>query len=136
VIAVENSIGFLAYLEKKRAAQVSWNNVEILYASDSDPELEPNSIDLVFMCDVYHHLEKPVIFFKPLKQTLNKDARIVVIDFYRDPNKVTSRPPEWVLQHVRADQATFRREIESSGFAHVRDLEAPGLSENYIMLFQ
>ena len=40
------------------------------------------------------------------------------------------------MAHVRADQATFRQEIEASGFEYVSDMDISELHENYAMLFK
>lgn len=47
--------------------------------------MEPGSLDLVFLCDVYHHIERPISYMKKLRALLKKGVgRLVVIDFYRD----------------------------------------------------
>jgi hypothetical protein len=43
--------------------------------------------------------------------------------------------PQWVMEHLRADQATFRAEIESCGFKLDREPVVAGLDENYVMIF-
>ena len=60
----------------------------------------------------------------------------MIVDFHRDPTKVTSHPPEWVMTHLRAGQETFRKEIESAGWVHVAEPEIPTLAENYVMVFR
>ena len=40
------------------------------------------------------------------------------------------------VQHVRADQATFRAEIEAAGFTFVEELAIEGMTENYCMVFR
>ena len=51
----------------------------------------------------------------------------------------TGHEPRWALEHIRADQATFRAEIESAGFALVAcpsmDEFGGELAENYVMVF-
>jgi hypothetical protein len=54
----------------------------------------------------------------------------VLIDFKRIPGE--SRP--WVLDHVRAGQEVFTKEIESAGF-RVRG-ETKILKENYCLTFR
>ena len=61
---------------------------------------------------------------------------MVVIDFHRDPEKVTSHTPEWVMNHLRAGQDLFREEILSSGFVLVSEPAIKGLEENYAMIFR
>ena len=94
-------------------------------------------VDLALMCDVYHHLEYPRTACRAIRSRLHPErGRLVVIDFYRDPQKVTSHPPEWVMGHLRAGQEVFREEILSSGFVLVAEPLIPGLEENYVMIFR
>ena len=50
--------------------------------------------------------------------------------------RVQSMGPAWALDHIRADQATFRAEVEAAGFRHVASPELEELRENYIMVFE
>jgi hypothetical protein len=49
-----------------------------------------------------------------------------------DSSKIWSHPKGWVEQHVRADQDTFRAEIEACGFRLQSEPSVPGLVENYV----
>jgi hypothetical protein len=75
-----------------------------------------------------------------LHKSLRKDeggtGYLVVIDFHRDDDKIWSKPKGWVMGHVRASQTEFRAEIESAGFKLVAEPSVPGLTENYVMVFQ
>ena len=90
----------------------------------------------MLLCDVYHHLEQPVTFCKSLHSALRNGGRLVIIDFHRDDARIWSKPAGWVAQHVRADQKTFQAEIESAGFKLVSEPSVPGLTENYVMIFE
>ena len=65
-----------------------------------------------------------------------KPGKLVVIDFHRDDSKIWSKPKGWVMDHVRADQNEFRKEIESAGFKLIAEPVIPGLTENYCMVFE
>ncbi len=50
---------------------------------------------------------------------------------------MTSHPPQWALEHIRADQATFRSEILSVGsFDLHSEPDIVELRENYVMIFK
>ena len=53
------------------------------------------------------------------------------LDFIREPGKSS----EFSLEHVRASQAVFRKEIEAVGFRHQEDVKVEGLKDNYCMRF-
>ena len=113
------------------------SNVRIQRSTAKSVEL-PTGTAASFACllDVYHHLEYPITFMRSLKEALTPDGRVLVCDFHRDPSKVKSMPPSWALDHIRADQATFRAEIERAGFRLVASPSLPTLRENYLMVFE
>lgn len=57
---------------------------EFILAQPEGPELPMESVDLVFVCNVYHHLDDRARYFTGVKPSLKSDGRIVVIDFYHD----------------------------------------------------
>lgn len=125
---------FLDHLRELVAAE-QLANVEVVRADAHDPGLAPGSVDLVFMCDVYHHVEYPSEVLPKLRAALRAGGRLVMIDFRRVPGE-TSAP---MMKHVRADQQTFTAELEAEGFVLVRELgPAEGLAweENYMLVFE
>ena len=93
--------------------------------------LKKNSVDAVFICDTYHHFEFPRDTLKTIYDAMRPGAQLVLIDFERIPGKSRN----WILGHVRADKATFRKEIESSGLRFVEEVKTP-LKENYFLRFR
>ena len=58
VYAVDIAKEFVDHIEKTAHEQKMENIVGVVCKQDST-ELPPNSVDLVFICDVYHHFEFP-----------------------------------------------------------------------------
>ena len=111
-------------------------NITILEdPTDRDPKL-PAPVDLVLLVDVYHHLEYPQTVLRRIRDSLHRHGALVVIDFHRDPARIQSHDSDWVYQHLRADQATFTKEIEGTGFVQVEQVDVPGLPENYCLVFR
>jgi len=131
LFAVDISPGFLKHL-RERAAQANYHQVEVVQCSERAVELPPNSVDLAFICDTYHHFEFPHSTMTSLFEAMRPGGRVVVIDFERIEG--VTRP--WILDHVRASREVFRKEIEGAGFIYTGELEVPGLSENYVLQFQ
>jgi SAM-dependent methyltransferase len=94
-------------------------------------ELPPASIDVAFVCDVYHHFEHPGATLASLRRALRPGGTLVLIDFERIPG-ITS---EYILQHVRAGREVFRDEIVRAGFRVRDEIELDGLEDNYILRF-
>ena len=130
VYAVDIAPRFLEHI-RKTAREAGLRNVTPVLCDPDSADLPPNSVDLVFVCDTYHHFEFPERTLASLHRALKPGGRLIVVDFIREPGK--SR--EWVLNHVRAGQDVVEKEITSAGFkkaGEVKDL----LKENYLVVFE
>lgn len=107
-------------------------NVTGILNSQNSIQLPPESVDLVFICDTYHHFETPEEILATIHRALKPGGQLVLIDFDRIPG--TSR--EWVVSHVRAGKEVFRGEVELAGFEFVEQVAIEGLSENYFLRFK
>lgn len=110
----------------------SLGNVTAVVNGEADAGLAPGSIDVAFLCDVYHHFTKPWSMLQSIYRALKPGGRLVLVDYERIPGK----SPAWILEHVpaRFDKATVLQDFEDSGF-RLRD-EETFLSENYLLVFQ
>lgn len=115
---------------RRRALAGGWANVETVLGDDRSIGLPPGSVDVVFVCDTYHHFEEPEAMLASIRAALVPGGRLVVIDFHRIPG----RSSDWVLGHVRAGEATVRAEIEAAGFVQVR--REAFLAENWFLEFR
>ena len=133
VFAVDIAGKFVKYIEQT-CDKAGLKNVVGVVCTDDSAKLPPDSINLAYICDVYHHFEFPYKTMASIHQALKKDGRVVIIDFRR----VENVSAEWIVKHVRADQDVFTREIESCGFKRVEEPEALNktLKENYCIIFQ
>ena len=129
--AIDISPRFVEHLVKL-FDQRSVTNVTTVICDDDSICLPPQSIDVAFICDVYHHFEYPDQTMKSIHRALSDGGRVIVIDFERIPG--VSR--EWTLGHVRAGKETFVEEIEAAGFQFVAEREIQGFEENYYLEFR
>ena len=114
----------------KTAAEQKIGNIQVILGKDASTELPPASVDLVFICDTYHHFEFPSRILESIHQALKPGGRLVIVDFIREPG--VSR--EWILGHVRASQAVVEREVTQGGFrknSEIKDI----MKENYLVTF-
>ncbi|QEH34764.1 Demethylmenaquinone methyltransferase [Aquisphaera giovannonii] len=130
VYAVDVSKNFLGYIAA-RAKQDGQEQVVAVEGTQTSTNLKPGSVDLVFLCDVYHHLEDHEKVLASIRGALRQGGRLVLIEF----DRVEGRSSKFVLDHIRADQATFRREIEAAGFGPVPDYKPPQMKENFVAVF-
>src|SRR5262249_28772351 len=116
VYAVDIVPEFLTHI-RERATKEGVTNVETVLGKADDIALAPDSVDLVFLCDVYHHFEYPQSSLASIRRALRKNGELVVVDFER----IEGQSPAWVLDHVRAGKDVVRAEIEAAGFAVTRE---------------
>ncbi len=131
VYAVDIAPKFLEHIVQRSRTDGLDNVTAVLCPIDS-VSLPPESLDLAFICDTYHHLEYPQATLASLYRALRPGGSLIVVDFERIPGK--SR--EWVLNHVRADKETVQSEIESAGFRFVEEVKIERLKENYFLRFR
>ncbi|MEM6363151.1 MAG: methyltransferase domain-containing protein [Planctomycetota bacterium] len=106
-------------------------NITPVLGGQANVRLAPKSIDVAFLCDVYHHFEYPTASLQSLHRALRSGGSLIVIDF----NRIEGITRQWLLDHVRADKQTFKQEIEAAGFQFVGEESIDGLSENYFLRF-
>lgn len=101
---------------KEDAQRLNLKNYEVRGIKPDDPELEPHSVDIVFLCNTYHHIENRVDYFKKLSKSLKTKGRIVIVDFYKKPLPVG--PP---VGH-KVSKETVIKEFEQAGYRLNRSL--------------
>ena len=131
VYAVEISPKFLEHLRERFAAEES-TPVRVVEGTRNSVELPPSSIDLAFICDVYHHFESPQDSLASLLSAIRPGGSLVLIDFERIPGE----SPDWIFEHVRAGEEVFRAEIEAAGFVFTEEIQLEGLKNNYMLRFE
>ena len=129
VYAVDIAPNFLRHIEKT-CQDAKIKNVETVLCDQFTTKLPKNSVDLVFICDTYHHFEFPQRTLQSIHDALRPGGRVILIDFHRIEGKSST----FVMGHVRAGQEVFVREVKSAGFKMVG--EEKFLKENYFVRFE
>ncbi len=118
VYAVDVDPDMLSYLaERVRDEQRA--NVEVVEAVPDDSRLPAASVDLIFLCNTYHHLSDRVPYFDALRARLRPGGRVAIVE-YRSGNHGTS--PDLI-----------RGELTRAGYAEVK--EETFLSEQSFLIF-
>jgi predicted methyltransferase len=126
VFAVDIAPTFLRHIEKT-CQESKLRNVETILCDQRSTKLPKSSVDLVFICDTYHHFEFPQRTLQSIHDALRPGGQVILIDFHRIEGKSSA----WIMGHVRAGQETFVREITSAGFKVVGEEKL--LKENYFV---
>lgn len=123
VYAVDIDEKLLAIVRAKAPA-----NLETILAAPDDPRLPEQSADMIFFCDVLHHIEGRPAYYAKLAKALKPGGRVVVIDFYKRPLPV-GPPPSMKL----SDQQVIA-ELQKAGFALEKRLDI--LPYQYFLFFE
>lgn len=107
-------------------------NLQTVVCTEKSAMLPANSVDLVFICDTYHHFEYPRNTLASLYKAVRPGGQLVLVEFRRIPS--VSR--KWILGHVRAGEKVFTDEIVSAGFELTNTHDLPQLKENYMLRFR
>lgn len=109
VYAVDVDDDLLAYVAE-RAAETGAANVEAVRAAPDDPDLPDASIDLVFVCNTYHHLPDRVVYFRRLLDDLAPNGRVAIVELDGRQGGLT----RWLGHSTSAE--TIRREMADAGY--------------------
>ncbi len=129
VYAVEIEQNFLDHIDEM-AEKAGIENIVTVLGEPRTPKLEPNSVDVVFICDTYHHFEYPFDMLRVIHAALREGGRLVIVDFERVKG-VTS---DFSIGHVRCGKGTVTDEVKDSGFTFER--EYPFMKEQYLITFR
>jgi ubiquinone/menaquinone biosynthesis C-methylase UbiE len=130
VIAVDIAQKFLDHIEVSCREQ-NIRNVETLLCQDDSTKLPENSVDAAYICDTYHHFEFPQKTLASLHKAIKPGGRLILIDFRRIEGESTA----WTMEHVRAGQEVFEKEVMAAGFRKVDEVRGL-LKENYFVIFE
>ena len=129
VIAVDIVPKFLSHIEN-RARELKLKNISTVLCTAKSSRLKPGSVDLVFICDTYHHFEYPQSTLQSIHKALRPGGEIYLIEFKR----IKGESSDWIMNHVRAGEEVFAKEIENAGFEKIGRVDL--LKDNYILRFR
>lgn len=84
VYAIDIEPAMLKYNEEMVDHLHTPYNAKFVLAKPDDPMLPAKSVDLVFLCNTYHHVETRPDYFRQVRAALKPGGRVAIIDFYHD----------------------------------------------------
>ncbi len=129
VYAVDIAAKFVDHVLKTSRQQGLSNVVGVVCKADS-VELPASSVDLVFICDTYHHFEYPQSTMASIAKALRPDGTVCLVDFER----IDGVSSDWILGHVRAGKSVVREELEAAGFELIEEVKM--FKQNYFLKFR
>ena len=115
VYAADVDAEMIAHLEVRNQEE-AYPNLRTVVATYRDPMLPQESIDLIFTCNTYHHVEERYAYFKNLQRFLRAKGRIAIIDF--EGKTVFQR----LFGHF-TPAVDIRREMEVAGYRLVQEFD-------------
>lgn len=123
VYAVDIDRELLAIVQKNAPP-----NLTTVLAAPDDPRLPENSVDIIFLCDVLHHIENRTAYYPKLAKALKPGGRIAVIEFYKKDLPI-GPPPS-----MKLSEAEVASELGKAGFVLNRRLDF--LPYQYYLFFE
>lgn len=123
VIGADIEPGMIYYLNDRARTEGLTNLVSVLAAPD-DPHL-PVPVDVVFICNTYHHINDRMDYFTRLKAQLRDGGQVAVVDYRLDSRR---GPP-----HKLAPEAV---EMEMAVAGYELAARHEFLPEQYFLVFR
>ncbi len=99
---------------KEDARKLNLTNYDAKVVMPDDPELEPQSADVVFLCNTYHHIDNRTDYFRRISKSLKPGGRVVVVDYYK--KEMPEGPPQ---RHKLSKEAVLQ-EFKEAGYRLLR----------------
>lgn len=109
VYAVDISPEMILHMNR-RIRDLAITNITTVLAQPDDPLLADGSLDRVFICDVWHHVENQKEYLAKVKKMLKPGGQLVMIDFQKRELPVG---PPLEMKIAREDLV---RQLERAGF--------------------
>jgi ubiquinone/menaquinone biosynthesis C-methylase UbiE len=87
VFAVDIEERMLQFV-RQRAQREAITNITPIRSTASDPNLPPESVDLLLMVDVYHELEFPFEVMQKVREALKPGGRVALVEYRAEDPKV------------------------------------------------
>jgi len=127
VFAIDVEPDMVSFLDR-RAKTEGLGNVRPILADPESPKI-PEPVDIIFVCDTYHHIARRSEYFRKLQPSLRPGGRLVIVDFYKNKNTPVGPPPEFKL-----DPEQVIKELADAGF-RLRQQDN-GLDYQYVLIFE
>ncbi|HVS12301.1 MAG TPA: class I SAM-dependent methyltransferase [Thermoanaerobaculia bacterium] len=115
-------------IARRLAEQEGVENVETVLSGVADPKLEPGSVDLILLVDVYHELSDPAAMLAKMREALAPEGRVALVEYRLEGSSAA---------HIKLDHRMsveqVKKEWEPAGFELVALIEE--LPTQHLFLF-
>jgi ubiquinone/menaquinone biosynthesis C-methylase UbiE len=122
VYAVDINPNLLSHIEES-AQDGGLDNVETILAAEDDPRL-PEALDLIFICDTLHYIDKPEQYLTELHAHVRAGGRLAIVDFFRN----------WPPMSNQFSPEQLESWMKSAGFERVAKHDF--IEDQYLLIFE
>lgn len=108
VYAIDTDQKSLAFIDDKSKKEMR-NNIKPVLASEKG-FLLPETADMFFLRNVFHHLTEPAEYFKNIKQFLKDNGKIAIIDYKKEGSPFVGASSHYTPEEIIIDS------MEKAGF--------------------
>ncbi|MFQ5645385.1 MAG: class I SAM-dependent methyltransferase [bacterium] len=118
VYAIDIDQGMLAYIRQKNKREFPLlTNIKPVLTGPDRPGIKPGSVNLVFICNTFHHFTDRGQYLKRIRKILKKGGRLAIIDFKK--TKTPFGPPT----EMRISRDRLIKEVEAAGFIKKKEFK-------------
>jgi arsenite methyltransferase len=126
VYAVDVSPDMIRHINR-RIRETNAANVVSILAEPDDPLLADRSVNRIFICDVWHHVENQTKYLSLMKKILKPGGEVVMIDFHK--KELPVGPP----MQMKVAREDLIKQMEANGFRLAK--EHTFLPHQYFLVF-
>jgi ubiquinone/menaquinone biosynthesis C-methylase UbiE len=130
VYAVDIVPEFIDHI-KQKASQTGLTNIRTVLSDEHSTRLPENSVDVVYICDAYHHFVYYQDMLRSIHSALRSGGQLFLVEYHKQPG-VSS---DWLINHIRGTREEFSAEIEAGGFQMAQDITIEGLEDTFVRRF-
>ena len=127
VYAIDVEKTLVAYMNKRAQGAGLQSVVVPTLGAGDDPKI-PAPVDLVFLCNTYHHIPQRIRYFKRIAASLKAGGRIAIVDFKAGPLPVGPPP------NHRTPPPMVERELQAAGLKR-QSLDTTTLPHQFIAIY-
>lgn len=111
VIAADVNEEFQQYI-KERISKEKLSNIELRKIPFDSPALGEKEVDIVFIVNTYHHIDKRSQYFAKVKKGIKEKGELIIIDFFK--TDIPVGPP--IAHKIAIDEVIA--ELKLAGFTN------------------
>ena len=114
----------------EKLSRIGVKNIDLVLGTEKSPKLEPETVDLALMVDVYHEFKFPFEMMEELAKTLKPGGRIAFVEYRREDPNVPIK-----LVH-KMSEAQVKKEIQQPEFGLTWKETLRELPRQHVIVFE